>query len=109
AVSLKSDIEERTILHYFKEVKDLKFSQTTIEYSIRGQGIQDGVIELKSDVLAKNVLLAFDNVGAHFSDNYFDLKPGELKSITYHSDREIDNIQDSLQIRSIRDTYNERD
>ena len=38
-------------------------------------------LALKTDALAKNLYLRFDDADAVFSDNYFDLLPGETRIV----------------------------
>ncbi len=67
-------------LYYFLPTKDLHLPEVQITQEIIPEG--DGfTIILTTDKLAKNVFLSSDLDG-HFSDNYFDLLPGE--NITVH-------------------------
>ncbi|ESU29590.1 beta-mannosidase [Flavobacterium limnosediminis JC2902] len=70
-----SDTDVKLALFYFEKPKDLELSEPKI--TIRH--LSDNAVEVTTDVLAKNVFLNSDK--GHFSDNYFDLLPGERKVI----------------------------
>ena len=67
-------------IHYFVSPKLLKLPKTKIErsYIISDNNIK---ITLSSNTLAKNVFMKSENPNDIFSDNYFDLLPGENKTI----------------------------
>ncbi|NTV83966.1 MAG: glycoside hydrolase family 2 protein, partial [Bacteroidales bacterium] len=70
-----------TDLHYFAKPKDLKLLEPGIETEIIEKS---DVIEVKltSKYLAKNVFLYADGLEEQFSDNFFDVLPGEIVSVT---------------------------
>lgn len=71
-------------LFYFVKPKDLLLSATSI--AMNQQPTSEGVnIELSTSSLQKDVYLMAD-VPGHFSDNYFDLLPGELKTVQFIPD-----------------------
>jgi len=56
--------------------------------------------------LARNVYLLADNdPDSHFSDNYFDLLPGQQKEIILHTARPLNEIKEQLKVWSLVDTY----
>ena len=59
-------------------------------------------ITVSSAKLAKNVFLQTDALG-HFSDNYFDLLPGESRKITFTPKK--GRLEDGFALKSLRDTY----
>lgn len=61
-------------VRFFAKPKDLKLTQPTIKI----KKISEREIEISTDVLAKDVYLMGET---HFSDNFFDLLPGETKRI----------------------------
>jgi len=73
--------DKQSWLHYFSKPKDLKLKSQTIQKTITktNQGFE---IVLSSKTLQKDVFL-FCNEKGHFSDNYFDLLPNEVKRITF--------------------------
>lgn len=80
--ALKSDGELLAEnVYYFVTPKNLKLQKAEISKEI--QTTAEGIlIKLESPILAKNVSLRFDEDG-FFSDNYFDLLPGETRSILF--------------------------
>jgi beta-mannosidase len=71
-------------LYYFKEVKKLHLPRKlVIETSVTR--LADGALQIgvKSDQLAKNVFLKIAGTPGFFSDNYFDLLPGETVEVIF--------------------------
>ena len=61
---------------YFRPVKELNLPKPSVKYEI--QKVEDGYqITLQSDKLAKNLFMTIGDEEGFFSDNYFDLLPGE--------------------------------
>lgn len=91
---------------YFMTVKYLELPKPEIKHSI--QKIENGfLLKLSSNKLAKNLYLRADELEGRFSDNYFDLLPGESVTLEFIPYREIsiDEFENKLNIFSIRDTY----
>jgi len=88
-------------LAYFEEVKDLELPEVKVK---KGVWLHEGkiVVELSSEALAKDIYVWSDSIDENFSDNFFDLLPGEIKTIeaSYYND-EIPEIN----IVSVVDTY----
>jgi beta-mannosidase len=80
----KNEIIADNIL-YFSEPLDLALPKTDVKISIEQQstGYQ---ISLLSEKLAKNVYLSSADDDAFFSDNFFDLLPGTVKTIVVNSE-----------------------
>ncbi len=68
-------------IYFFDIPKNLHLTEPLISTKMRTEG-ENLVIELMSEELAKNVYLWVDNCHSRFSDNYFDLLPGDKKIIT---------------------------
>ncbi|MCB0599453.1 MAG: hypothetical protein KDD28_35620, partial [Phaeodactylibacter sp.] len=64
-------------------------------------------LRLKAEKLAKNVFLQFEESEGFFSDNYFDLQPGEEKTLTFQEDKtgELPLTVEALRMISLVDTY----
>jgi len=89
---------------YFLPVKelDLPVPKLTKRIDSNENGIR---IALTTDRLAKNVFLSADEIDGFFSDNYFDLLPGETITINFTSnDKRID-FERKLKIKSLVDSY----
>lgn len=71
-------------IHFFAKPKDLKLSQPKITV----RKISDSEFEISTDILVKDLYLTND---AHFSDNFFNLLPGEKKIIS--SDKPIQYLE----------------
>lgn len=61
-------------------------------------------ITLTSKTLAKDVYITGPLKGK-FSDNFFDILPGETKTVTYTTKSKDPALNDKLKIRTLRDTY----
>ncbi|MBN1951367.1 MAG: glycoside hydrolase family 2 protein [Bacteroidales bacterium] len=66
--------------YFFVPAKDLALPEALVDFSTKAVNGKL-LIELKSDVLVKNLYLWTKDSGSRFSDNYFDLLPGEPVSI----------------------------
>jgi beta-mannosidase len=56
-------------------------------------------------VLARDVYLSLDSLDAKFSDNYFDLMPGETLEITATSAATLDALKEQLHVISLTDAF----
>ncbi|MDO5570614.1 MAG: glycoside hydrolase family 2 protein [Bacteroidales bacterium] len=106
SLSLK-DNKGKTInntLFYFEKPKDLNLPKTDIHSSI---SVKDGVcqVEIYSKNLVKDLFIEIPFQGAHFSDNFFDLLPGEKKKITISSSEIKKGDKIDLKFTHLRDTY----
>lgn len=72
---------------YFAYPKDQKLPEANIETSVRRRG---NTIEmtLKTDKLARDIFVEVPVQGVRFTDNFFDLLPGQRKKITITSPEE---------------------
>lgn len=80
-----------TGVYFFARPKDLELEEPELKIKF----ISDTEIEISTDVLAKRVFLFGDT---HYSDNYFDLLPGESKRIT------LSDALDEVKAMSLWDT-----
>ena len=90
--------------HYFARTKDLNLPKAKIEYKTK---TFDGRCEiiLYSRQLAKDVFIQVPMQGAHFSDNFFDLLPGERRKIVVTSAAIKKDKTPEITIKQICDTY----
>ncbi len=88
--------------HYFISVKELKLS--TPEITVTES--DDGEFYVETNVLAKQVWLSSETWGI-FSDNYFDLIPGQKKKVQFYSrdgsDGFVARLPGKLTVRSMAD------
>lgn len=69
---------------YFAYPKDQKLPEANIETSVRRRG--DAIeMTLKTDKLARDIFVEVPVQGVRFTDNFFDLMPGQRKKITITS------------------------
>ena len=96
----KGNCLSRNVCH-FADFKDIDLPKPDLELKVRKN--RDGAeITVKTDVFAKWVWLeaeGSDGTGK-FSDNYFDMNPGESRVITYKGDN-----GSGFKVKSLFDTY----
>lgn len=73
----ESDDKKVSALHFFAKPKNLVLKKPNIKIKY----LNENTIDLSTDFLAKDVYLIDEKAG-NFSDNFFDLLPGETKKIT---------------------------
>jgi beta-mannosidase len=87
---------------YFAKPRELALPAVKIAQSVRVD--KTGfVVELHSPVLARAVVLSFDGIEAKAEDNYFDLLPNESRQVHVASKASPQQIQASLELRSLVD------
>lgn len=84
-------------IHYFVKPKDLQTGnhEPAIEVVSKGNTME---IKFSSDHLVKNIFLSTGLSNDHFSDNYFDLLPGETKYVTIPGKYTADDFFNSLKV-----------
>jgi beta-mannosidase len=89
------------------QVKDLKLPKDPeIKATITPTGKGQVELKLSTNKLAKNVYLSFAGTQGFFSDNYFDLLPGNEVSITFTASGAAQALNaETLRIRTVADTY----
>jgi len=90
-------------LLYLAFSKELNLSKPNITKKIKSTS-NVFRIELSADRLVKNLYLSLDEDG-FFSDNFFDLLPGEKKAVNFTSKRKIEGLGNKLKLMSLFDTY----
>ena len=92
-------------VYFFNKTKDLELPRTNVFMKVKQS---DGKCEvtLSSSKLAKDVFIQIPVQGARFSDNFFDLLPGENKKITITSPDIKKGEQQNITVKHVRDTYN---
>lgn len=89
-------------LFYFAPPKKLLLPDTRV--SVRVSPANEGyLLELESPALAKNVRLSTD-VPGRFSDNYFDLLPGERRTVLFITERILDAPEQAFRLRHLQQT-----
>jgi beta-mannosidase len=65
----------------FVKPKDLRLPEPGLKSRISDKG-DHFVIEISTQNFCKNLMLISDNTDVNFSDNFFDMQPGETRLIT---------------------------
>jgi len=101
----ENDKTEAVSNNYFlTRYKNIDFPKAVISKS--STVAKDGFdVTLKSDVFARGVFLSIDGIDNFFSDNYFDLLPGEPATIHVTTPLSKPEFDKQLQIVSISDAY----
>ncbi len=99
----KNKLTDREI-HYFEVPKNLDLPETTIQKKIKQE---DGkyTVTITSRKLAKDIFIEIPVQGARFSDNFFDLLPGEKKVVTITSPDLKKNGETAITLKHLRETY----
>jgi len=91
-------------VYYFVKPKDLALPHVEISTNIN-KANDHWEIELSTDHLAKNVYLRVEGDAGFFSDNYFDILPGEKILVTYAPEKLNFDLTNKLLINTLIDTY----
>ena len=91
-------------VHFFRKTKDLQLPPISVSYQMKQT---DGKCELTlfSSMLAKDIFIETPLQGARYSDNFFDLLPGERKKVIITSPRIKKGEELPVNIKHIRETY----
>ena len=91
---------------FFMPFKALNFSKPKLEIKINELSVKQFQLTISSNTLAKDVFLSLPSEGV-FSDNYFDLIPGQQKQVIVNTKKEFDeySIRENLKILTLADTY----
>jgi beta-mannosidase len=74
--------------------------QTSLASSAAGY-----LVTVSSPVLARSVYLSFGDLDVQFSDNYFDLLPGESVTVNLQSTASLSQLQSSMQVVSLTNAF----
>lgn len=89
---------------YFQWAKELNLPKTDVKNTIR-YAAGKYTVTLLSSKLAKNVFIEIPIPGAQFTDNFFDLLPGEKKIIEITSSELKASEKTPITVKHIRETY----
>jgi beta-mannosidase len=91
---------------YLARPKELPLKDPHITFDVETIGPDSLKINLRTTYLAKDVFLSFTNADGYFTDNYFDLIPGETKELFFiQQNRSTKNWEPQLHITSLFDTH----
>lgn len=93
-----------TNTYYLAKAKDIDFPRVTINRSIKK--VKGGYeVKMKADKLARGVYLELDTTNNFFTDNYFDLLPGQAVTVKVDTSLAQAEFKKQMRIISIRDAY----
>jgi beta-mannosidase len=85
---------------YFKPFKELKVTQPEVTFEI-AKAEQGFDISLNTNKLAKNVYLQIGDEEGFFSDNYFDMLPGEKVTVNLKAKISEEKLKEVLTLRTL--------
>ncbi|HEY0030879.1 MAG TPA: glycoside hydrolase family 2 protein [Bacteroidia bacterium] len=90
--------------HYFLKPKFLNLQKP--KYILAAGSSDKGqFVSLQTDVLMKDVCISIDGDIVNLSDNYFDLLPGEIKTVYLPQNLKIKDLEKKIRVKSLADTY----
>ncbi|MEE4258097.1 MAG: glycoside hydrolase family 2 protein [Bacteroidales bacterium] len=89
---------------YFVPTKEMQLPDPGLTYEVT-RSDQGSIIKIKAEKLARQVFLEARGLDGHFSDNFFDMAPGESREILYLGNATESELSERLKIKSIYDTY----
>lgn len=89
---------------YFKPVKDLDLPAPDLQWVMNKTEGGFNIV-VSADKLAKNIYLTAPGVEGFFSDNFFDILPGQTVEVSFETKEQNESFEDVLQIVSLVDSY----
>jgi beta-mannosidase len=89
---------------YFEKMKDSALPTPKLATELRGEN-GEYTLRITTDRFARGVYVNFTNSNATFSDNYFDLLPGEMRQINIRSKASLEELKTQLKLMTLVDTY----
>jgi beta-mannosidase len=102
--SLVGNSETFETVHYFAKPKELLLRRPQISV-IKPFCDEQQCVKLLSDVLVKDLFVYIEGEDLHFSDNYFDLLPGQEKTIYLPKGVKIKRLHKKIKLKSLNDIY----
>ncbi|MBL7828038.1 MAG: glycoside hydrolase family 2 protein [Saprospiraceae bacterium] len=104
-IMLTNDKGKTVYRRLFYPVSPKKMALSKTDVNLKVEQVNDGYqITLSADRLAKNVMISTE-VDGFFSDNYFDLLPGERKTVLFKTERILDEPQAAFKTKSLVDAW----
>lgn len=91
-------------LYYHTQPRKLNLPNIKVDIDSVEQVNEGYLLHFSTQKLAKNVLIGTQAEG-FFSDNYFDLLPGERKTVLFRTETLLDDPKNAFTTRSLSDTY----
>ncbi|WP_026473621.1 beta-mannosidase [Alkaliflexus imshenetskii] len=90
--------------HFFDLPKNLALKPVVVEAKTE-KSAKGYEVTVSADYLARHVLLSVDGVSGWWSNNYFDLIPGESQTVTFETNESIADFEKRLRIVSLADAF----
>ena len=91
-------------VHFFAKPKELDLPEVAVEWKVK-QTAGQCELTLQTDQLAKDVFIEVPLQGVRFSDNFFDLLPGERRKVVITSPQIRADEPLPFTVRHLRQTY----
>jgi beta-mannosidase len=91
-------------LIYLLPTRQIKLPTANVTAEVAKDG-DELVVKLRTDQLARSVRLVSSDDAASFEDNYFDLLPGEIRSVPVRTKSTAENFQKTLRVMSLADAF----
>ncbi|NUQ80420.1 MAG: glycoside hydrolase family 2 protein [Bacteroidetes bacterium] len=100
-IRLKSSAGDLSSHLFFTETKNMKLPDPVIQALLNNEGNGQYSVVVSSPVLLRALLLQVPGKMIRFSDNGFDLLPGEKKTVLFTSDLSETDLRAQLQFRTL--------
>jgi beta-mannosidase len=85
---------------YFERPKDLELPAAKLKWGVTQRG--DGyAVSVSTDVLARDVFISAGELDATYSDNFFDLLPGESATVQVKTSATLEQLKAALKVTSM--------
>ena len=102
--SFKCDKGTFDNIGYAAKQKDMNYPKQVINRSIKQ--VKDGFeVTLTASQFARAVFMSIDGIDNFFGDNYFDLLPGQERTIMVQSSLSLNDFDKQLKVESLSDSY----
>lgn len=91
-------------LYYHTQPRKLNLPKVNVTIDSVQQVTQGYLLHLSVPKLAKNVMIG-TQIEGFFSDNYFDMLPGEHKTVLFRTESILSDSKNAFTTRSLSDTY----
>jgi beta-mannosidase len=91
-------------LFYFSLPKDMRLPDAKVTSELTGQA-GSYKLRVSSKLLARNVFISAGALEASYSDNFFDVPPGDTLEIEIHSAAPADQLRAALKVVSLTDSF----
>ncbi|MDD5694782.1 MAG: glycoside hydrolase family 2 protein [Bacteroidales bacterium] len=103
-VSLRAgDVHTDSGFHYFVRPKYLKLTNPDISFEV-SETESAFEVTLASKALARNVFLTAEGFGGQFSDNFFDILPGDHVKVTFPRSGTLEEFKDHIKVLHLQQT-----